>query len=59
MRERGIDMPDPQFGGGGRMTQRIEGDLDPRSPRFQDAQEDCAKGMRDGPMAIGPGPDEK
>ena len=60
MREHGIDMPDPQFQGGGRMTQRMEEGIDPRSPRFQDAQEECAKGMRGrGPIAIGPGPDAK
>jgi hypothetical protein len=60
MREHGIDMPDPQFQGGGRMTQRMEDGIDPRSPRFQDAQEECAKGMRGrGPIAIGPGPDAK
>jgi hypothetical protein len=58
MREHGIDMPDPQFQGGGRMTQRLDEGIDPRSQRFQDAQKACAKGMRGGgPMTIGPGPD--
>jgi hypothetical protein len=58
MREHGIDFPDPQFQGDGRVTQRLNGGLDPRSPRFREAQEDCAKGMRGGgPMTIGPGPD--
>jgi hypothetical protein len=57
MREHGIDMPDPQFQGGGRMTQRLDEGADPRSQRFQDAQKACAKGMRGGgPMTIGPGP---
>ena len=58
MREHGIDMPDPQFGGDGRVTQRMEGGIDSRSERFQDAQQACAKGMRGGgPMTVGPGPD--
>ncbi len=55
MREHGIDMPDPQFQGGGRMTQRLDEGADPGSQRFQDAQKACAKGMRGGPMTIGPG----
>ena len=60
MREHGIDMPDPQFEGGGRMTQRMEQGIDPRSERFRDAQEACSDGHRGGPgMAIGPGPDAK
>jgi len=47
MREQGIDMPDPTFGEGGRMTQRIEGpgpgkggDPDD-NPRFRAAMEKC------------------
>jgi hypothetical protein len=56
MREHGIDMPDPQFQGGGRMTQRMEEGIDPKSQRFRDAQEACADGRGGGPgMAIGPG----
>jgi hypothetical protein len=56
MREHGIDMPDPQFQGGGRMTQRMEEGIDPRSQRFRDAQEACSDGRNGGPgMAIGPG----
>ena len=39
MREHGIDMPDPQFEGGGRMTQRMEDGIDPNSQRFRDANE--------------------
>lgn len=44
MREQGIDMPDPTFGKGGRMTQRIEGPgagqgLD--NPRFRAAMDKC------------------
>lgn len=45
MREHGIDMPDPQFGEGGRMTQQIgpEDGIDPNDPKFQDAQTECAE----------------
>ena len=43
MREHGIDMPDPQFQSGGRMTQRMDGGINPDSERFQDAQEECSK----------------
>jgi hypothetical protein len=53
MREHGIDMPDPQFQDGGRITQRMEGDIDPSSQRFRDAQEACGRG-RGGPIGVGP-----
>jgi hypothetical protein len=45
MREHGIDMPDPQFGEGGRMTQQIgpEDGIDPSDPKFQEAQTECAE----------------
>jgi hypothetical protein len=43
MREHGIDMPDPTFGEGGRVQQRIEGDIEPTDPRFQQAQKACEK----------------
>ena len=43
MREHGIDMPDPQFEGGGGMTQRMNEGIDPRSQRFRDATEACSK----------------
>jgi hypothetical protein len=43
MREHGIDMPDPQFEEGGRMTQQLgPGGIDPNDPEFQEAQEECA-----------------
>ncbi len=46
MREHGIDMPDPQFGEGGKVTQQIGGPdgggIDPTDPEFQEAQEECA-----------------
>jgi hypothetical protein len=48
MREHGIDMPDPQFQGGGRMTQRMDDGIDPNSQRFRDATEACGRGQRGG-----------
>jgi hypothetical protein len=41
MREHGIDMPDPQFGEGGRVTQRGQRGVNPDDPKFQEAQEAC------------------
>ena len=45
MREHGVDMPDPQFGEGGRMTQVIgepgAGGIDPSDDDFQAASEEC------------------
>lgn len=47
MREHGIDMPDPQFEGGGAMITRAGGKsgkgggIDPESPAFQKASEAC------------------
>jgi hypothetical protein len=44
MREHGVDMPDPQFSGGGglfRATQRGGSGVDPDSPTFQKAQKAC------------------
>jgi hypothetical protein len=55
MREHGIDMPDPQFQGGGRMTQRMEDGIDPNSQRFRDATEAC--GGERGGFGIQAGPD--
>ena len=48
MREHGIDMPDPQFGGeGGQFSIALGspdgGGLDPNDPTFQQAQEACSK----------------
>jgi hypothetical protein len=43
MRDHDIDFPDPQFGEGGRITQKIgPGEIDPNDPKFQEAQEECA-----------------
>ena len=41
MREHGVDMPDPQFGEGGRVTQRGGRGVNPDDPKFQEAQEAC------------------
>jgi hypothetical protein len=44
MREQGIDMPDPTFGEGGRVQQRLgPGGINPDDPRFQEAQEECSQ----------------
>jgi hypothetical protein len=46
MREHGIDFPDPQFGTGGRIEQKIGGpgsNINPEDPRFQQAMKACAK----------------
>jgi hypothetical protein len=40
MRDNGVDMADPTFEDGGRMTQSLE--VDPEDPTFQAAQEACA-----------------
>jgi hypothetical protein len=48
MRAHGIDMPDPQFQSGGRVTQRMEEGIDPNSQRFRDASEACSNGKRGG-----------
>jgi hypothetical protein len=59
MRDHGIDFPDPQFGEGGRMTQKIgpESGVDPSSQKFQDAMKACQKESPGG-MMIGGGPDD-
>jgi hypothetical protein len=41
MREHGIDMPDPVFGEGGRVTQRNRSGLNPDDPKFREAQKAC------------------
>jgi hypothetical protein len=62
MREHGIDFPDPQFGEGGTIRQKIGpgAGINPDDPRFQDAMKACAKvggrGPGGGPMfQAGPG----
>jgi hypothetical protein len=63
MREHGVDMPDPQFGGEGQVMLRIgpgEG-LDPEDPKFQEAQQACGSafgppGAKGGPsLSVGGG----
>ena len=57
MREHGVDMPDPDFSGGGaRMQFRAgAGGVDPESPTFQKAQEACQDIIEDAFGARGPG----
>jgi hypothetical protein len=53
MRDHGIDFPDPQFGEGGRMTQKIGGPgsgIDPNSQKFKDAMKACQKDAPGGMM---------
>jgi hypothetical protein len=54
MRDHGIDMPDPQFESGGRMTQALS--VDPNDPAFQAAQEECRPEDGGGPFTMGSGP---
>lgn len=57
MREHGIDMPDPEFASSGRVTQKVSGN--PNDPKFQQAQNACAKDMPGGGKGpktqVGPG----
>jgi hypothetical protein len=54
MREHGVNMPDPQFGGKGKISMKIEkGGLDPNSPAFEEAQEGCRKEVPGGGPTIG------
>jgi hypothetical protein len=59
MRENGIDMPDPEFGEGGRMTQTIGGPdgpgFDPSDEDFQEAAEAC-EGEGGFGISVGGGP---
>lgn len=52
MREQGIDMPDPEFGEGGRMTQRMERPAD--EERFREAEEACKEFRPERPGGAGP-----
>src|SRR4051794_13508151 len=56
MRDHGIDFPDPQFGEGGRMTQKIgpSSGIDPKSAKFQAAAKACQKDEPGGMMFGGP-----
>jgi hypothetical protein len=54
MREHGIDMPDPEFGEGGRVTQRARrGQLDPDSAKFREAQKACEPIMQEAAREAG------
>ncbi|HEV7536647.1 MAG TPA: hypothetical protein VGP90_13495, partial [Acidimicrobiia bacterium] len=50
MREHGVNMPDPTFGGQGTMTMKIDSGsgIDPSDPKFEAAQQACGS-------AFGPG----
>ncbi len=41
MREHGVEMPDPEFGEGGRGTVRMRGNVNPDDPKFREAEEAC------------------
>ncbi|WP_320671157.1 hypothetical protein [Patulibacter defluvii] len=69
MRQKGVDMPDPQFSGDGAVTMRIGGPKGkagggprPDSPRFKRADEACHELLGEGPggakpaMAVGSEP---
>jgi hypothetical protein len=53
MRAHGIDMPDPEFGSGGAVKQRIGPGIKPTDPKFQAAQKACG---RPGGVVGEPGP---
>ncbi|HEX3736821.1 MAG TPA: hypothetical protein VHV53_04700 [Solirubrobacterales bacterium] len=63
MRDHGVDVPDPQFTGKGKVTMKIgggKGGIDPNSPAFQEAQEACRSKLPDGgkggPVGAAPAP---
>jgi hypothetical protein len=56
MRDQGIDMPDPEFSGGGVIQQG--GDFDPNDPEFQEADDACRHFLGDAGINIGEAPDE-
>jgi hypothetical protein len=43
MREHGIDIPDPTFGDGNRVQQRLPEGIEPGDPRLREAQEACSR----------------
>jgi hypothetical protein len=51
MREHGVNMPDPEFQPGGRVTQQMAGG-DPNDPKFQNAQNACAKDLPKGGKGV-------
>jgi hypothetical protein len=56
MRDHGIDMPDPEFSGGG-VIQR-GGDFDPNDPEFEEADDACRHFLGDAGINIGEAPNE-
>jgi hypothetical protein len=55
MRENGVDMPDPDFSGGGGRFGFGGADIDPQSSTFQKAQEACQDIIGDAFGGRGPG----
>lgn len=53
MREHGFDFPDPEIDGG-RIRQKVGGDINPEDPKFQKASEECGEGMIIGGGTKGP-----
>jgi hypothetical protein len=47
MRQHGVDVPDPQTGGGGIQIQAGQNGIDPQSQTFKDAQSACQHFMQD------------
>jgi hypothetical protein len=59
MREHGVNMPDPQFSGKGKVSIQIKkGGVNPNSPAFEEAQEECRKKVPGGPVIGGPPPSQ-
>ena len=58
MREHGVDMPDPEFGEGGKVTMRIGGPAGSKldQPAMEAAQEACQEEMPDGGIGFKAGP---
>ncbi|MDQ1503416.1 MAG: hypothetical protein QOD57_1143 [Actinomycetota bacterium] len=57
MREHGVNMPDPTFGGQGQVTMKLDKDsgLDPSDPKFEAAQQACGSAFGPGGGKGGPG----
>jgi hypothetical protein len=55
MREHGVDMPDPDFSGGGGRFGFGGANIDPQSSNFQKAQEACQDIIEDAFGGSGPG----
>jgi hypothetical protein len=57
MREHGVNMPDPTFGGEGQVTMKIDGDsgIDPSDPKFEAAQQACGSAFGPAGGKGGPG----